>query len=144
MFDWSETAATDALEDAGDEHDAEGGRDAAEERSDGEEGDAGHVIVLAAEDAGEPRGHGEDDGVGDEVGGEDPGDLIVRAAEASGDVGEGDVGDGGVEQFHEGREGDGEGDDPGVDDGAGLWLGDRPCVLMDWGRNRGNCCYGRF
>ncbi len=88
LFDWRETAATDALEDAGDEHDAEGRCNAAEERSDGEEGDAGHVVVLAAEDAGEPGGHGEDDGVGDEVGGEDPGYFVVRAAEASGDVGE--------------------------------------------------------
>ena len=99
------------------------GRDAAEERGDGEEGDAGHVVGLAAEDAGEPGGHGEDDGVGDEVGGEDPGDFVVGAAETSGDVGEGDVGDGGVEQLHEGGEGDGEGDDPGVDEGAGFCCG---------------------
>ena len=92
-------------------------------RSDGEERDAGHVVVLAAEDAGEPRGHGKNDGVGDEVGGEDPGDLVVGAAEAAGDVGEGDVGDGGVEQLHEGSECDGKGDDPGIDSGTGFWLG---------------------
>ena len=119
LFDRREAAAADALQDAGDEHDVEAGGDAAEERRDGEEGDAGHVVVLAAEDAGEPGGHGEDDGVGDEVGGEDPGDFVVGAAEAAGDVGQRDVGDGGVEQLHEGGEGDGEGDDPGVDGGAG-------------------------
>ncbi len=89
-------------------------------RGDGEERDAGHVVVLAAEDAGEPRGHGQDDGVGDEVGGEDPGDFVVGAAEAAGDVGQRDVGDGGVEQLHEGGEGDGEGDDPWVDEWAGF------------------------
>ena len=125
MLDWGEAAAADALQDAGHEHDAEGGRDAAEEGCDGEEGDTGHVVVLAAEDAGEPRGHGKNDGVGDEVGGEDPGDLVVGAAEAAGDVGERDVGDGGVEQLHESGEGDGEGDDPGVDEGVGFWLGRR-------------------
>ena len=99
---------------------AEGGSDAAEERCDGEESDAGHVVVFAAEDAGEPRGHGQDDGVCDEVGGEDPGDFVVGTAKAAGDVGQGDVGDGGVEQLHEGGQGDGEGDDPGIDDGAGF------------------------
>ena len=123
LLDGSEAAAADALQDAGEKHDVERGSDAAEERCDGEEGDAGHVVVLAAEDAGEPGGHGQDDGVGDEVGGEDPGDFVVGAAEAAGDVGQRDVGDGGVEQLHEGGEGDGEGDDPGVDDGAGFWGG---------------------
>ena len=121
LFDGGEAAAADALEDSAEKHDVERGGDAAEERCDGEEGDAGHVVVLAAEDAGEPCGHGENDGVGDEIGGEDPGDFVVGAAEASGDVGQRDVGDGGVEQLHEGGEGDGEGDDPGVDDGAGFW-----------------------
>ena len=122
MFDGREAAAADALKDAGDEHDVEAGGDAAEEGSDGEEGDAGHVVIFSAEDAGEPGGHGEDDGIGDEVGGEDPGDLVVGAAETAGDVGERDIGDGGVEQLHEGGEGDGEGDDPRVNGGAG-WPG---------------------
>ena len=120
-----EAAAADALQDAREQHDVERGGDAAEERGDGEEGDAGHVVVLAAEDAGEPRGHGQDDGVGDEVGGEDPGDFVIGAAEAAGDVGQGDVGDGGVEQLHEGGEGDGERDDPGIDPQADSGVADR-------------------
>ena len=115
LLDGGETAAADALEDASHEHDGERRGDAAEEAGDGEEGDAGHVVVLATEDAGEPGGHGEDDGVGDEIGGENPGDFVVGTAEAAGDVGEGDVGDGGVEELHEGGDGDGEGDDPGID-----------------------------
>jgi hypothetical protein len=41
--------------------------DAAEERGDGEESNAGHVVGFAAEDAGEPGRHGEDNGVGDEM-----------------------------------------------------------------------------
>ena len=60
--------------------------DATEKGSDGEEGDARHVIVFAAEDPGEPRGHGKDDGVGDEVGGEDPGDFVVGTAETASNI----------------------------------------------------------
>ena len=118
LLDWSEATTADTLQDAREEHDAEGGSDATEKRRDGEERDAGHVVVPAAEDAGEPRGHGKDDGVSDEIGGENPGDFVVGAAETAGDVGERDISDGGVEQLHEGGEGDGEGYDPGIDDGV--------------------------
>jgi hypothetical protein len=45
---------------------------------------------------------GKDDGVGDQVAGEDPGAFVGAGAERAGDVGQGDVGDGGVEHFHEG------------------------------------------
>ena len=88
--------------------------DAAEERADGEERDAGHVEALAAEAVGEPAGDGEDDGARDEIAGEDPGGFFLAGAERAGDVGQGDVGDGGVEDLHEGGEGDGEGDRPRI------------------------------
>ena len=130
LFDGGEAAAADALQDAREKHNAQGGGDSAEEGCDGEERHAGHVVGLAAEDAGEPGGHGQNDGVGDEVGGKDPGDFVVGAAETAGDVGEGDVGDGGVEQLHEGGQGDGEGDDPGIDDGA--CLGAELVCLVPW------------
>ena len=67
LFDWGQAASADALQDAGEKHDVEAGGDAAEERCDGEEGDAGHVVIFSAEDAGEPRGHREDDSVCYEV-----------------------------------------------------------------------------
>ena len=54
LLDGSQAASADSLQDAGDEHDSERGRDAAEEGRDGEERDAGHVVGLATEDAGEP------------------------------------------------------------------------------------------
>jgi hypothetical protein len=60
---------------------------------------------------------GKNDGVGDEIAGEDPGAFVGAGAEGAGDVGQGDVGDGGVEDFHEGREGNGHGDEPGIDPG---------------------------
>ena len=72
---------------------------------------------------------GEDDGVGDEIAGEHPGGFVGGGGEAAGDVGERDGGDGGVEHFHEGREHDGGGDEPGVD------------ALGDLGRVVG-CCGG--
>jgi hypothetical protein len=63
----------------------------------------------------EPVGGGEDDGVGDEVAGEDPGGFVVGGGERAGDVGERDRGDGGVEHLHEGGEHDGRGDEPGIE-----------------------------
>ena len=68
--------------------------------------------------------HGQDDGVGDQVAGEDPGALVDAGAEGSGDVGQSDVGDGGVEDFHEGGEGNGHGDEPGIDAGLPARLGE--------------------
>jgi hypothetical protein len=99
-----------------DEH-AESGREAAEQRCDGEEEDAAHVEPLAADAVGDPAADGQDHGIGDEVAGEDPCGLLGAGAEGAADVGHGDVGDGGVERLHEGGEGDGDGDGPGV--GAG-------------------------
>ncbi len=61
---------------------------------------------------------GKNDGVGDEIGGEDPGGFLLRGAEAAGDVRQGDVGDGGVEHLHEGGQGDRHGDDPRIDAGT--------------------------
>ena len=112
-----EAAAGEALNDAEEDERAEGGGEAAEERGEGEEEDAGHVEALAPNAVGDPAGDGEDDGVGDEIAGEDPGGFIAGGGEGAGDVTHGDVDDGGVERLHEGGQGDGDGDDPGV--GAG-------------------------
>ena len=57
---------------------------------------------------------GQHDGVGDEIGSEDPGALILPGREAAGDVRQGDVGDGSVEHFHESRQRNRDGDDPGI------------------------------
>ena len=109
-----EAAAACALQDARDDEKRKRICNAAEERTDGEERDAGHVEALAAEAVGEPAGDGQDDGAGDEIAGEDPGGFFGAGAERAGDVGQGDVGDGGVEDLHEGGEGDGERDRPWI------------------------------
>jgi len=83
-------SAACSLEDAGEQDDAEGGGGSAKEGGDGEDGDADEEKALAAEAAGKPVGGGEDDGVGDQVGGEDPGGFRVGGRERAGDVGQGD------------------------------------------------------
>ncbi len=109
-----ESAAGEALEDAeGDEH-VEAGGHSAEGGGEGEDGDGEEEVVAAAEARADPAGDGEDDGVGGEVAGDDPFAVGGGSGEAAGDVAEGDVGDGGVEDFHEGGDDDGEGDEPGA------------------------------
>ena len=115
LLDRGEAATADSLENAEEDKEREAGSDAAEERAYGKEEHADHVIAFAAKDAAEPGGKGEDNGVGNEVAGEDPGAFVIADGEAAGDVGEGDVGDGGVEELHEGGQRDRECDDPGID-----------------------------
>ena len=74
--------------------------------------------TLATKSAGEPSRHRKDDGVRDQIGGDDPRALVDAGGEVAGDVGDGNVDDGGVEQLHEGGEHHGDGDDPGVDVGV--------------------------
>ena len=78
-------------------------RQRAQERGDGEAGDADDEQLLAAEAVGHPadrRGH---DGGGDDVGGEHPVDLVERGRQRALHIGQRDVGDGGVERLHDGR-----------------------------------------
>src|SRR6185369_17686345 len=91
------------------------GRGAAEERGQREQHDAGHQEALAAEHARQPAGHRQYHGVGDEVGGQDPGDLVRTGIEAPLHVRQGHVGDRGVDDLHDGGEHDGNGDQPFVD-----------------------------
>ncbi len=78
-------------------------RQRAQERSDGEAGDADDEQLLAAEAVGHPadrRGH---DGGGDDIGGEHPVDLVERGRQRALHIRQRDVGDGGVERLHDGR-----------------------------------------
>ena len=103
-----------ALQDAGDDQQRQRGGEAAEQRADGEHRHAGHVEALAPEAVGEPAGDGQDDGAGHQVAGEHPGGFFLAGAERAGHVGQGDVGDGGVEHLHEGRQRDRKRDQPGI------------------------------
>src|SRR5271155_3097429 len=113
-----QAAAADALQHAKNNQHAEVGREAAEKRADGEERDAGHVKTFAAYELGKPAAHRENDGVGNQVGSEHPGAFVLAGGKAAGDVRQGDVGDAGVEDFHERRQSYGERDDPRINDRA--------------------------
>ena len=144
-----EAAAAGSLKDAEEQkHGQREGR-AAEEAGDGEDDDAEDEEVAASEDTGGPSTERENDGIGDKVAGENPGALIGAGAKRTGDVGQRDVGDGGVENLHKGRQGHGHGDQPWVHPGlpargqAGLRVverhsdacGRRRCGLRRWQRS---------
>ena len=118
LSDRSKAASADALNDSEKQHEAEGWRQPAEQRRHCEQEDAEQVVVLAPNQVAEPCRHGKDDGVRHEVCGEDPGHFVIAAPQAAADVGESHVGDGSIEQFHEGRDCDCAGDEPRV---YGAW-----------------------
>ena len=124
------SAAAGPLDDARDQDEGESGSRSAGEAGDGEDGDTAHEEALAAKLEGAPVAGGEDDGVGDQVAGEHPGCLVGGGGERTGDVGESDRGDGGVQHLHEGGKHDGRGDEPGIDSGG------------DLGGEVGRCCSG--
>jgi len=89
-------------------------RQTAQQGGEGEAGDAGQQQSLATEIIGKPTGDGRDDGVGHEIGSDDPSALLHSRGQVSGDVRDGDVDDRGVENLHEGREHHREANDPGI------------------------------
>ena len=114
MFAGLQSATGRALQHTEENQHAESGRETAEKTAGRKNRDAGHIEALAAQSGGEPGADGKDDAVGNEIAGENPSGFIGAGAEAPGDVREGDVGNGSIENFHEGGEGDGEGDQPGI------------------------------
>ena len=112
-------AAAKPLEDAEQDQHVETGRQAAKQRRTCERGDAQHVIALAADDVGEPAADRDDDRVGDEIGGDDPGALVHPGGKAAGNVAQRDIGDRGVEHHHEGRYRDDDRDEPGIAPASG-------------------------
>ena len=110
-----QAATTDTLEDAENHQHAEAGGESAEERADGENGDANHVEALAANHRGKPARERQDDCIGNEIRSQNPSGLIGAGGKISRDVRKRDVGDGSVEHFHKRGERDDDGDHPRVD-----------------------------
>ena len=81
----------------------------------GEDGDRQQEVIAPAQVSREPAGDGQDDGVGGQIAGDDPFAVGDRRRQATGDVAQRHVGDGGVQHLHERRDDHGEGDEPGVD-----------------------------
>jgi len=107
-------AAGEALQDAKENQRGEAGGHAAKQRSKRESGYAGEEEFSPSKVAREPTRDGKDDGIGNEVGSDDPSAFFDGRSEVSGDVRDGDVDDSGVEDLHEGRQHDGKGDDPRI------------------------------
>ena len=78
-------------------------RQRAQQRGDGEAGDADDEQLLAAEAVGQPADRRRHDGGGDDIGGQHPVDLVERGRQRALHVGQRDIGDGGVERLHDGR-----------------------------------------
>ena len=77
-------------------------RQRAQERGDGETGDADDEQLLAAEAVGEPADRRRHDGGGHDVGRQHPVDLVERGRQRALHIGQRDIGDGGVERLHDG------------------------------------------
>jgi hypothetical protein len=99
--------ATRALQRAGRDEQPEVAGDAAEEGGDGEQHRSGHEDVAPAHAVGDLAAQQQEAAEGQGVGGDDPRQVAVAGdLERGGDVGQGDVDDGGVENDHQLRDRD--------------------------------------
>ena len=95
--------AEHALQQAEQHHLVDVLRQPAQHRGDREAAGAEDEDALAPETVGDPadrRGH---DRGGDDVGGQDPVDLVLRGRQRALHIGQRDIGDGGVQRLHDGR-----------------------------------------
>ena len=115
-----QSSAGEALQDAEEDQRFQAGGHAAQQRGHSESDDAREQHVATSEAVGQPSRHGQDDGVGDEVGGHHPGAFFDGGAHVPGDVGNGDVDHRGVEDLHERRQHDGDSHDPRIDGAPGF------------------------
>ena len=104
-------AAADALNDAPEDERAERVRRAAEKARRREEDDRADEVALAPEEGAEPAGERDDDDAREDVAGGHPRDLVEVGAEVAHHVGQRDVDDRAVDDLHERREHDREGDE---------------------------------
>ena len=93
--------------------------------------EADQEIALAAEHVAEPAGNRQHDAVGDEIGGQRPGRLVVARRQAAGDMRQGDIDDGRVENLHERRERHRHRDRPRVDAWLPLLRSTSPAALIE-------------
>ena len=112
LRDGDDRPAPQTLEDAHGDQELDGGRDGGEKGADGEQRGADQEKAPPSEPRGEPPGGGQRDGIGREVRGEHPRDLVEPRGERPLDVGQGDVGDAGVEDLEHRHQHDGDGDGP--------------------------------
>ena len=83
LFAGGQPAAAQALQNAGQNQNWQGGSKAAKQRADGKQGHARHVETLAAKAGRKPAGDGQNDGARHQVAGQDPGSFLLAGAQRS-------------------------------------------------------------
>ncbi len=107
---WHQARTADALQQPEEDQLAQAGGAAAQGGGEGEASDRNQKHVFDAETAGEPAGQRHRDRGGDNVRGQNPGDLVLRRRQAPLDMREGDIGDRVVDALHDRRQHDRHGD----------------------------------
>ncbi len=115
LADRDEGAAGSPLEYPEEDQRRQVGRCAAKQRREGEEDDTGDEKALAAKQPGQPAGHGENNGITDQIAGEHPGHLVSAGVEAPLHMGQSHIGHRGVDDLHHSRQHDRDGYEPFVD-----------------------------
>ncbi len=106
--------APGALHCAGDQNHSQTRRRAADKGRNREDHNAGDEEALASESQRKPAAGRQDDGVRDQVAGENPRRLIRGGGETARDMRKRHAGDGGVDHLHERGEHHRDGDEPGI------------------------------
>ena len=101
-----EGCSTDTLQQTIDHHFGKARGGTAESRGQGETGDRDEEHILDAKTAREPAGQRRHDRGRDDIGGHDPGDLVLGDRKTPLHVRQRDIGDRGVDPLHEGRQHD--------------------------------------
>ncbi len=96
-------------------------RKAAHGRGKRKQEDRPDIILLPADFFGEEAGHGDDDDVGDSIGGDYPGGIFEGGAQVAAHGIDGYVNDGGIDQLDDGRGDNGNNDDPFSETGFQFW-----------------------
>ena len=96
-----QASAGESLQHAEEDERVEAGRHAAQQRGQGESGDADHQHAASAEAVRQPARHGQNDGVRHQVRRDHPRAFVDGGAQIARHVRHGDVHDRGVEDLHE-------------------------------------------
>jgi hypothetical protein len=109
-----QASAAEALNHAENQEHGQRGRETAHQRAGREQRHAAHIKTLAADHARKPAADRQDDRVADQVARRDVGALVEARSQRTRDVPQGHVGDRGVQDLHERRDRDDDGDQPWI------------------------------
>ena len=114
MRKWLQRTAAGPLDGPGNQYRRQIGSRSAQERSGGENHDAGEQKTLAAEAQRHPTAGRQNNGIGYEIAGQDPGSFIRGGRKTAGDMRQRNTGYGSIDYFHKSGQHHRKGDQPGV------------------------------